>query len=143
MDYEKIRRRERGYSLIETMVAGVVLFVMIIVMVAMLRKSSDNISIDKHRRAARAIVERTLEDTKYQPINYNGLVTTNDSSTVVIDAKANNLLGKLITVVGDSVENTYTAIIMSYRPVTATVRWTEPGLGADSVRVTRWVTSVQ
>jgi prepilin-type N-terminal cleavage/methylation domain-containing protein len=138
--------RIAGFSLVEVLVAAAIVSFSLISVVGFVRKGNVNIALDKHRRTARGIVERTLEQPTYQPENYKNLVTIASPAPIdtIIDKSA-NLHGKLSVAVSDSVRPTYGGITTTYRAVTATVAWLEAGPGVDSEKVSmqKWLTNIQ
>jgi prepilin-type N-terminal cleavage/methylation domain-containing protein len=139
-------RNDQGFTLVEVLVASVVVAISIFSVIAFVRKGQDLLAIDKHRRMARGIIERTLENAKYQPENYNNLVSTSATSDVVLDEERSpNLHGSLTVAVGDSVTQV-NGINAPYRPIKATVTWKEPGRAAgndETVSITKWLTNIQ
>jgi Tfp pilus assembly protein PilV len=149
----------KGFTLVETLVAAIVVVFSVIAVIAMARTGVEQMSSDRHRRAARGVIERTLESQQFQPENYNGLitVTTPTPQDVVIDARANNRLGSLTVSIGVEASQAAGAGTVPYRAVVATVKWTEignengtyngrfntNGTNNDSVVVTKWLTKVQ
>jgi Tfp pilus assembly protein PilV len=135
-------RNDRGFTLVEVLIASLVIALSVIAVVAFVRKGQDMLAVDKHRRMARGIIERTLENAQYQPENYPNLASI-PATDVVIDADMDpDLLGSLTVAVGDSVTQV-NGNYAPYRAVTATVTWTERGGKNDTVRVAKWLTNVQ
>ncbi|MBN2189411.1 MAG: type II secretion system protein [Chitinispirillaceae bacterium] len=135
-------RNDRGFTFVEVLVASLVTALSLISMVAFVRKGQEMLTVDKHRRMARGIIERTLENGQYQPENYKNLVSIPETD-VVIDADMDpELQGSMTVAVGDSVTQV-NGINVPYRPVTATVAWTERDGRKDTVRVAKWLTNVQ
>ena len=135
-------RSDRGMSLVEVLIASLVIALSVIAVVAFVRKGQDMLAIDQHRRMARGIIQRTLENDKYQPENFNNLVTTSATSSVVIDSEMTpQLAGSFTIAVSDSQPkvNNHPA---TYRTVTATVWWTEAGGRNDTVKIAKWLTNV-
>ena len=139
------RRSDHGFTLVEVLVAAGVIAISLFSVIAFVRKGNDLLAIDKHRRLARGIVERTLENQKYRPESYNSLVTASATTTVVIDSTITPALsGSLIVAVGDSV-TTVNGKNAPYRPVTVKVTWVEPTgqtEANDTVKITKWLTNL-
>lgn len=136
-------RNDRGYSLVEVLVAAAVVAVALVSVVAFVRKGQEMIALEKHRAMARGIIGRTLEKSQYLPDNYDKLpaqpaaaVTT----TVVLDP-ATNLRGVLTLSVGN--EQTTATGAVPYRVVTAAVTWTEPGGNNEAVSIAKWLSDVK
>lgn len=136
----------RGYSLIEILVAAAIIGISLIAVVAFVRKGQEMISIDKHRRVARGMIERTLEDLQYQPENYSNLPAQPAAPVIddmIIDAETTpNIHGTLVVSVGNE-QATVNGKTVPHRAVTATVTWTEIDGKCDTVSITKWLTNVQ
>jgi prepilin-type N-terminal cleavage/methylation domain-containing protein len=138
------QRNIRGFSLVEVLVASLVIALSVVAVVAFVRKGQEMLAIDKHRRMARGIVERTLENDQYQPEKYNNLVTATSTASVVIDEEMDpDLNGSLTQAVSAEQRLIYGTDTIPYRTVTATVMWTERGGNSDTVRIAKWLTNVQ
>jgi Tfp pilus assembly protein PilV len=140
-------RNEEGFSLVEALVAGGVMALSVVALVVFVRKGQEMLAIDKHRRMARGIIERTLENNQYQPENYNNLVATLATplaTDVVIDEDMEpDPQGLLTQSIGTEQHRVYNTDTVPYREVTATVTWTEPGRINDTVSIVKWLTNVQ
>jgi prepilin-type N-terminal cleavage/methylation domain-containing protein len=136
----------RGYSLVEILVAAAIIGISLVAVVAFIRKGQEMISIDKHRMVARGIVERTLEDMRFQPESYNTLPAAPVSPTtsdVIIDADITpNIHGSLVVAIGNE-QATVNGKTAPYRAISATVTWTELGGKCDTVSIAKWLTNVQ
>jgi prepilin-type N-terminal cleavage/methylation domain-containing protein len=139
-------KSNKGYSLVEVLVAAAIITLSLVAVVAFVRKGQEMITVQKHRAMARGIVQRTLESGQYQSENYKNLPAqpaTPTTTNVVIDAETNpNIPGSLTVTVGDEhpkVNNRATP----YRAVTVTVTWTEPGGSNETVSVEKWLTDVK
>jgi prepilin-type N-terminal cleavage/methylation domain-containing protein len=132
-----------GFTLVELIVAAIVLALAITSTVTMVRKGQEMIAIDKHRRMARGVIERTLESKDYQPEDYSNLttITTPTPKDTIIDPKG-DIHGNLTVTVGAE-QQTINGVVTPYRVITATITWTEPGsAGKDTVRISKWVTNI-
>jgi prepilin-type N-terminal cleavage/methylation domain-containing protein len=115
-----------GFSLIEVLVAASVITLSLFSTVAFIRKGQELLMVDKHRRMARSIIGRTLENQPYRVENYNNLITTASSPPAADDERA-GISGQVVR----------------HRVVTAWVTWTEPGGGKDTVSIEQWLTNIQ
>jgi prepilin-type N-terminal cleavage/methylation domain-containing protein len=140
------QRNDHGFSLVEVLVAAGVIALSLLSTVAFIRKGQEFLAVDKHRRMARSIIERTLEVAPYQVENYNNLVATTSpppATDVVIDAETNpNLHGSLTVTVSDE-QAGVSGQVVPYRVVTAKVIWTEPAGGNDTVTIEQWLSNIQ
>jgi prepilin-type N-terminal cleavage/methylation domain-containing protein len=132
-----------GFTLIEIIVAAMVLSISIVATVSMVRKAQELSSLDEHRRKARGIIDGVLETTTYQRENYVNLATATTTQAIMIDSSS-NLAGTLVTKVGaqQTMSGAWTLPI-NYRTVTFTVSWNELGASmksfSDTVRIEKWV----
>jgi prepilin-type N-terminal cleavage/methylation domain-containing protein len=97
-----IRASLRGFTLVEILVAAAIVSLSVVSVVAFVRKGQEQIALDKHRRTARSIVERTIEDSQYDLYNYPNLVSGAVTRTDTIDGRYTPpLTGTLTVSVGD------------------------------------------
>lgn len=130
----------KGFSLVEILVAAAVISLSLFATVIMVRKGQEMINLDKHRRMARGIIERTLENDDYQPANYNGLttITAPTPKDTVIDPGA-NIHGSLSVYVGAE-QPTINGAAIPYRIITAAITWAEVGSTSnETVSISKWI----
>jgi type II secretory pathway pseudopilin PulG len=142
---KKSNHCSRGFSLVEVLVAAAMVALSLVSVVAFVRKGQDQVAVDRHRRMARAVVERTLEDPAYDMSNYLNLVTTDLLRTNLdtIDWKTTPpLTGNLRVKISDSVtQAVVTGSSFSYRKVTVTMSWNEHiNSNPDTIRCEKRVT---
>ncbi len=78
---EAAKKSFRGYSIVELLVAAIILSIAITAIIAVIRKGRELEIIDKHRRQARSVITNLLE-TKYDDRNFLALaVAPYDSTT--------------------------------------------------------------
>jgi prepilin-type N-terminal cleavage/methylation domain-containing protein len=136
--------KNSGFSLVEMLVAGAVLAVVILAVVSMVRKAQEIDSLNRHRRAAHSIIERTLESGTYQQINFNNLVNgTTTTPNIVIDPRS-NLMGTLtVTVTLQIPGPTWSGIAVPQARVTVTVSWNELRANnqttAETMSIEKWL----
>lgn len=80
----------RGFTLVEVLVAAGIVALSLISVVAFVRKGQEQVSLDKHRRMARSIVERAIEDPQFDLMNYPNLLPS-DSVRTGLDIIDNNM----------------------------------------------------
>jgi prepilin-type N-terminal cleavage/methylation domain-containing protein len=134
----------RGFSLVEVLMAASVITLSLVAVVTFVRKGQEMTNLQKHRAMARGFVQSQLENPPFQPEYYNTLSSIPSlptDSVVDIDA-AMNLHGALTVSIGAE-QADVNGIASPYRPVTATVIWTEPGGDNDTVTMTKWLADVQ
>ena len=143
-----LKKDQAGFTIVEVLVAAVILSLSVVGTVAMVRKSQDMISQDKNRRAARGFIVKTLEQSSFEPENYAALTTSTTTQSVSINAAA-SINGTLITEISDEqtqtgASNTFgVAVDIPYREITVTVKWNETGDKKDSVQVWKRIANVQ
>jgi prepilin-type N-terminal cleavage/methylation domain-containing protein len=139
----KIAADDRGFSLVEVLVAAAVITLSLVAVVAFVRKGQEMIAIQKHRAMARGIIERTLESGQYQSENYGALVTNTSPTKIdVVIQTTPNIGGGLWVAVGAEVTQV-NGVDAPHRIVTATVTWPEPGGGDETVTIAKWVTDAK
>jgi hypothetical protein len=132
-----------GFTLVETLVAAGVIALSLLSVVAFVRKGQEMISLEKHRAMARGIIAGKIEQQPYQSQSYDKLttITVPTPTTVVIDS-GTHINGALAVAVGAEVAQV-NGIDAPHRVITATVTWTEPGGGNQTVSIDKWVANVQ
>jgi hypothetical protein len=140
------QRYASGLSLVEVLVAAGIITLSLLSTVAFIRKGQEFLTVDKHRRMARSIIERTLENAPYQVENYNNLVTTVSpppATDVIIDPETNPHLHGSLTVTVSDEQAGVSGHAAPHRVATASVTWTEPWGGKDTVSIEQWLTNIQ
>jgi type II secretory pathway pseudopilin PulG len=129
------KRKAGGFSLIEILVASGVVCIAIISVIAIVRKGQEQMVVEKHRRAARAIVDTILEAPKYSPGKYNSITDGTILGSFSLD---NNFEAKdTIRISSDTISG------VPYKIIRAKLQWVEPNGGAvDSVAMERWVPNI-
>jgi prepilin-type N-terminal cleavage/methylation domain-containing protein len=136
-----------GFSLVEVLVSAAILSISFVSIVAFIRKGHEQIALDRHRRSARGIIERTLESARFQPESYV-LFDSAPAPEITIDAidPKTGLTGTVTVTVGREQQSMQGAAI-PYRPISASVVWNEPSnpdvVSPETVRVEKWLTKVQ
>jgi prepilin-type N-terminal cleavage/methylation domain-containing protein len=132
-----IENNDRGFSLIEVLVAAAVVAVSLFSVVAFVRKGNDMASIDRDRRVAREIVDTTLEGQRFLPANYDLIPGTITSNSVT-------LYNGLTATRSFTIDTTGVIAGVNYKTIAVKVQWLEPGASAnDFVQIERWVPDIQ
>jgi prepilin-type N-terminal cleavage/methylation domain-containing protein len=145
----KIAPSNRGFSLIEVLVAAAVITLSLVAVVAFVRKGQETIALQKHRAMARGIIQQQLEKPPFQPDYYNTLttITAPAAINVIIDSEITpNIVGQLtISISGETTQITggVTNNDAPHRVITGTVIWTEVDGNKDTVSITKWLADVQ
>ncbi len=129
----------RGFSLVEIMVAAVVIGIAILAVVTVARKSREIDVTFSHHHAARCFIDSCFEDSVWQHLNYNSIPTSRNDS-VLIDSRAGGTPVKgYLTVRSrlDSIVDAGTFYVV-FKRCSATVAWQEPE-GAQTVTSTKAV----
>ena len=136
-----------GFSLVEVLVSAAVLSISFVSIVAFIRKGHEQIALDRHRRSARGIIDRTLESARFEPESYVHFDSAPAPETITeaIDPKT-GLTGTLTVTVGPEQQSMQGAAI-PYRQITASMVWNEPSnpdvVSPETVSVEKWLTKVQ
>jgi prepilin-type N-terminal cleavage/methylation domain-containing protein len=139
------RSLSSGFSLVEVLVAAMVISIALFSVIAMVRKGQELIGLDRHLREARGIIVRTLESPGFQPENYNNILTGSATQLVTIDSHA-NLKGSC-TITINAEQPVVNGVSVPHREIDAIVSWIEnSGSNTphnESVRVVKWLANVQ
>ncbi|MBN1130855.1 MAG: prepilin-type N-terminal cleavage/methylation domain-containing protein [Chitinispirillaceae bacterium] len=134
-----MHKNAKGFTLVELLVAAAVISLSLFATVAMVRKGQEVIALDKHYRTAHGIVQRTLENPRYQPENYANL-TAPANQSVPID---NTIQGTLSVVIGNE-QALINGTSLPHRVITATVTWRELNSNQnETVSTSKWIADVQ
>jgi len=123
-----------GFTIVELLVASLILLLAVFAVVAMVRKSSEMQTNDYHRREARAIAMRYFE-TAFAYDNFSGVYTVNRPATPTQPA--------VITVATDANDVTTVSVTPTgtpINPLTFTVPVNTPTILGGNVTVSIWVT---
>ena len=134
------RRTTSGFSLVEILVASGVVCIAIISVIAIVRKGQEQMSVEKHRRTARAIVDTILEAPRFSPEKYPSISTTTTiPGSFTLD---NNVLATASFVI-ENKQYIDANSDFPYKRIWVKLQWTEPGNGAvDSVAIERWIPNI-
>lgn len=135
-----VSNNNRGFSIIEVLVATAVLSISLIAVVAIIRTGTDIQVSVQHRQAARLILTSRLEE-RYGAGTYNTFSKNDDmTETVPIDPRAGDTLkGTLDTVIDSIAVSPDGVISIPVKEVTLTLTWQETPDLTDTLSITRWV----
>ncbi len=143
-----LRRGSGGYSLAELMAAAAVFSIVVLGVVTLITKGRNLDITDGHRRAARLIVDASLEGSEFDSRCYGSLSSGTLTDTVVIDTSGGNILpGRREVIVGAS--QTFSSVpsgsnSVPYYPVTVRVSWNEPDMAVpETVQVVKWISQAR
>jgi prepilin-type N-terminal cleavage/methylation domain-containing protein len=128
-----------GYTLVEILVASVILVIVITAAIAAFRKGVELEVSDNHRREARTLLHTVLE----RNFDYRDYATFNICDSTYSDTldRGSGLLADIRTVV--TMDSTiYSGQNIPLKKVAVTVSWQEPGVGNDSIQVGKWLASI-
>jgi prepilin-type N-terminal cleavage/methylation domain-containing protein len=135
---KRIESTENGYTLVETLVAAVILVIVITAAISAFRKGVELETSDNHRREARTLLHTVLErDFDYH--NYATVTMCDSMYHDTLDRSIGLLADGRIVVTMDS--TMYSGQNIPLKKVTVTVSWQEPGSGNDSIQVEKWLAS--
>jgi hypothetical protein len=133
----------RGFSIVELLVAAAITGIIIIAVVAMARKGGELETTAIHRRAARRIITSYFESMEYDASNY-GTLTSTVVGGVCLDTgvdtenEDDDFSGELdITVIDTLIEG------MPAKRVTMTIEWEEAGGAEESVSVSKLISGAK
>jgi prepilin-type N-terminal cleavage/methylation domain-containing protein len=138
MALKRIESSENGYTLVETLVAAVILVIVITAAIAAFRKGVELETSDNHWREARTLLHAALE----RNFDYRNYATVNMCDSTYNDTldRGIGLLADVRTVVTVDT-TTYSGQNIPLKKVTVTVNWQEPGSGNDSIQAGKWLAS--
>ena len=129
-----------GFTIVETLVAAIILAVAILGVVTVTRKSHEMDRGFVHRQRARTIIDSCFEDYEYSYYNYAALQNV-AGDTVIIETRSaphSNLKGILAISVGTAQVAETGGAGLPYNSIVAKVTWNEPE-GPDSVVITKCI----
>jgi len=141
---QKKSRKNAGYTLIETLVSGVLMVFAVTAAVAVVGTGTQLGTSDNERRQARAIV-RSMFEQAYDFRDFN-TIPGNDTTVenIHIDERMGNpLVGQLTRFITTENVVTNSGTSCPVRRVELKVRWTSVSGTADSITLTKMVANAQ
>ena len=129
-----------GFSIVEALVSAAILGVVVIAIVAMVRKSGDLQIESGYRQKARVALNERFE-TLYKQLNYPLIAEgTNDSSvTFGVGAGTDSLIGTLHTTIESALLTVSTTPDIPVKKVTLALAWDDIDGSRDSISITKWI----
>ncbi len=136
----------KGFTLVELLVASTIAILCISSIVTMLIRSREIETGDRYRRYARALVISELEDSKYHHTQYTTLKTSVGTTTknVIIDTRGNydDIQGTMTVSIGaEDVRTSSDGVDFNFVPISVTISWSTTD-GNDSITLTKTITRI-
>jgi len=137
------KKEPQGYSLVELLVAAVIMALLITAAVVTLRRGREFDITENHRRRARMAIDSSLESTTYHYSNYALLATGSTTvPNITIDSRDpattdDDLQGTLTIVVSSATIASLDGTPVAIKQVTMTLAWQEPGGAGESITLTK------
>jgi prepilin-type N-terminal cleavage/methylation domain-containing protein len=133
-------KNNRGFSIIELLVAATVIAVCTFGFISMMRKGGEISTADKHRRQARVTIDGLFE-TNYNYINYSQLKQKDFPriDSFVIDTRPGGipLQAAITAAISDSTVNQIPVKIINL-----TAQWKEDNGEIETIALSKWITQV-
>lgn len=132
------QNKKNGFSLVELLVAALILAIATVAVVSMIRKSREIQLSDNHRQEVRAIINAEFEKS-YGYRQFSSISVRDTSMNVVIDNRTGTPLTGTMYVSIDSSSEPATGTSVPIKRVTLAIAWTEADSERDSISLTKWV----
>lgn len=141
------RPGQRGFTLVEVMVASILLALTVSAVAIMIANSSNVKLVNDHYRQARIIAQEELEDPVHHFINYLGAASSGggiqfDYGEPGLVATTANRVANRAVIVSPEVYVPILGVNVPVKKISSTVTWTENGKG-QSVTLYKVITRVQ
>lgn len=128
----------KGFTLIELIVAAFIVGLVVLSVVATIRKSRETDITYFHHHNARAIIDSCFESVKYSYSQFDSIPSVSGASFILDPRNGNSLMGTLnISVTVDSVP-AEGSIYVVFKKCSATLSWSEPE-GTENETITKSV----
>lgn len=112
--------RNKGYSIVEVLVAILILIIGILGILSYFFFSQTNLNLERHRRTALQIAQSRIEYLR--TVSYNNLMDYIENGTNV---NIDEIVGKRITIIEDVNDPEDGDILSDYKKITVKVVWFE------------------
>ena len=136
------KRRKGGFTIIETLIAAIVLGLIVIGMVSMIRMGREMDVTSDHHRQARAFIHAALERPEYHFSQYKLLDPGSSIDTVTIDPETYPKTGLLHITVSNTLYDIIHSDSIPYKEISMSLVWDEVD-GPDTISVSKRISSVQ
>lgn len=113
-------KRNKGYSIVEVLVAILILIIGILGILSYFFFSQTNLNLERHRRTALQIAQSRIEYLR--TVSYNNLMNYIENGTNV---NIDEIVGKRITIIEDVNDPEDGDILSDYKKITVKVVWFE------------------
>jgi prepilin-type N-terminal cleavage/methylation domain-containing protein len=132
---------EKGYTLVEILVAAVIIAIAIVAMIAVMRKGLDIELNDMHRRNARAVICGKMESRYYSNANYGSLTAGTVTENDTLDSKPVVVGTLTTTITGPTLKVNNNGVDVSYKTISMWMRWAEKKFN-DTLKIEKWVCDI-
>jgi len=132
------RNKKNGFSLVELLVAALILAIATVAVVSMVRKSREIQLSDNHRQEVRAILNAEFEKS-YSYTQYASIPVRDTTINVTIDPRGGTPLMGTMYVSVDSTSEVASGTAVPLKKVTLAISWLEADTERDSISLTKWV----
>jgi prepilin-type N-terminal cleavage/methylation domain-containing protein len=130
--------KKNGFSLVELLVAALILAIATVAVVSMVRKSREIQLSDNHRQEVRAIINAAFEKS-YSYRQFSSISVQDTSMNVLIDNRTGTPLNGTMYVSIDSTSESASGTSVPLKKVTLAISWNEDENERDSISLTKWV----
>jgi prepilin-type N-terminal cleavage/methylation domain-containing protein len=133
-----MRNKKNGFSLVELLVAALILAIATVSVVSMVRKSREIQLSDNHRQEVRTIINAEFEKS-YGYKQFASIPVRDTIMNVTIDPRGGTPLTGTMYVSIDSTSEPASGTSVPLKKVTLAIGWTEADSERDSLSLTKWV----
>ncbi len=136
-----VLKNQKGFTLVELLTSALILTIAIVAIVSVVRKGRDMQIVDYHRRLARTIIQKELEQ-KFDYRSFPGPVTVVNDSVVIDENQGMQLKAHMSgTVSEDTI--TVSSTNMMIKKIAITLSWQEVDGSSESVTLSKWLANAK